>query len=92
MARRLRLGLVALCLAASLGWADADQAVAPLANPPAAAPKTEGDAMSLQGFGAQNPLCREWSDGCAVCLRDAAGAAHCSTPGVACEPTSAACR
>ena len=42
--------------------------------------------LSLQGFGVKNPLCREWGDDCSVCLRDDKDAAHCSTPGIACQP------
>jgi hypothetical protein len=77
----VRLGLVAFGLSASLASAGADEAAAPFSN----------EAVSLQGFGVQNPLCREWSDGCAVCLRDEKGAPRCSTPGIACQPGPIAC-
>lgn len=49
-------------------------------------------SLSLQGYGVQNPLCREWSDGCSICARDDSNAPHCSTPGVACQPASIECR
>jgi hypothetical protein len=84
----VRLGLVAFGFAASLSVAVADEAPAPVPN---LAPVVN-EALSLQGFGAQNPLCREWGDDCSICLRDDKDAAHCSTPGVACQPASIVCR
>ena len=56
---------------------------------PPATPSVED--VSLAGFGAQNADCREWTDSCAICRRDDAGAAHCSTPGIACQPQPIAC-
>jgi hypothetical protein len=50
------------------------------------------EELSLEGFGAKTPACLEWSDGCAVCARDDRQAAHCSTPGIACQPGPIACR
>jgi hypothetical protein len=82
-----RLGVVALWLSSPLSAARADEAANPPVNPPLSA-----EALSLQGFGAQNPLCVEWGDGCSVCLRDDKDAAHCSTPGIACQPAAIACR
>jgi hypothetical protein len=84
----VRLGLAALGFAASLSVAGADEAAAPASNPP----PVVNEALSLQGFGAQNPLCREWGDNCSICLRDDKDAAHCSTPGVACQPAAIVCR
>jgi hypothetical protein len=82
------LGLVALGFAAALSVARADEAAAPAPNPP----PVSNETLSLQGFGAQNPLCREWGDNCSICLRDDKDAAHCSTPGVACQPAAIVCR
>jgi hypothetical protein len=82
-----RFGLIALWLLAPLSLASGDEAASPPANPPLSA-----EALSLQGFGAQNPLCMEWGDSCSVCLRDDKDAAHCSTPGIACQPVAIACR
>jgi hypothetical protein len=82
------LSLAAFAFAASVCLACADEIAAP---PPGPAP-AESETLSLQGFGAKNPLCREWGDGCSVCLRDDKDAAHCSTPGVACQPASIVCR
>ena len=48
-------------------------------------------ASSLQSYAAQNAQCLEWTDACGVCKRDEAGAAHCSTPGIACQPVEIAC-
>jgi hypothetical protein len=50
-----------------------------------------GETDTLESFGAKNPACMEWNDGCATCRRDAAGLAHCSTPGIACQPRDIAC-
>jgi hypothetical protein len=75
-------GLAAFVFAASISLAGADETAAPPQN----------ESLSLQGFGAKNPLCREWSDECSVCLRDDKDAAHCSTPGVACQPAAIICR
>ncbi len=87
-ARRI---LVAVGFAASLSLAGADEAPAPAVNPPAAAPAPL-EGVSLQEFAAQNPLCREWSDGCVICARGDTDAPHCSTPGIACQPESVRCR
>jgi hypothetical protein len=69
----------ALCASATLAAADE-------------APAQAGEQASLEGFAAAAPFCLEWSDGCAVCARDDNNVAHCSTPGVACQPTAIACR
>jgi hypothetical protein len=60
---------------------------------PAAASLPKAEEVSLQGYAAKSPQCLEWSDGCAVCARDAtAGVTHCSTPGIACQPEAIVCR
>ncbi len=82
--------LVAIGFAASLSLAAANEAPAP-ANPPAVVPPP-AEELSLEGFAAQNPLCREWSDGCSICARDDKEAPHCSTPGIACQPETIRCR
>ena len=79
------LALFAL-LGLSLAPAAAD------ARPPGPAAGSSAEEVSLEGFGAGAPLCLEWSDGCAVCARDANQAAHCSTPGIACQPGAIVCR
>jgi len=56
---------------------------------PAAAAPPE---ISLIRFGSDNPACQEWTDGCAVCLRDSGGVIHCSVPGIACQPSANLCR
>ena len=56
-----------------------------------AAPLTPEEG-SLQAFGANKPTCVEWNDSCATCERDSAGAVHCSTPGIACQPREIVCR
>jgi hypothetical protein len=84
----LALGLA--LLAAPAFADDAPPAVAPANPPPAATPSPE--EISLQGFAAASPFCLEWSDGCAVCARDDLAVAHCSTPGIACQPGPISCR
>lgn len=49
------------------------------------------EELSLEAFGAKNPTCLEWNDGCTTCRRDSGGP-HCSTPGIACQPKEAVCR
>ena len=73
-----RLTLLAAALFAAT--AHADQTPAP--NPE--------EQANLQSFAASHPACKEWSDGCAVCMRDEA--VHCSTPGIACQPTEIRCK
>jgi hypothetical protein len=82
------LGLVAFGFAASISLAGADQNAAPPQSPT----PVQNESLSLQGFGAQNSLCREWGDDCSVCLRDDKDAVHCSTPGIACQPAAIVCR
>jgi hypothetical protein len=50
------------------------------------------EEQSLEGFGVENSACVEWNDGCATCRRDAGGVAHCSTPGIACQPVGIVCK
>jgi hypothetical protein len=73
--------MAALC---ALLWLFAAARMTPIGPTPAQAP-------SLQGFGAGDPDCVEWSDGCATCRREADGSAHCSTPGIACQPAAIVC-
>jgi hypothetical protein len=74
-------------LLAGLALARADDA------PATPAPDTTAkEELSLRSFGAAHSACMEWNDGCATCLRDAAGALNCSTRGIACQPQEIACR
>ncbi len=43
--------------------------------------------VSVLAYGAANPACLEWSDGCVTCVRG-----KCSTPGVACQPGEILCK
>jgi len=54
--------------------------------------KPSAEQVSLEGYAATAPLCLEWSDGCATCARDDKNSAHCSTPGIACQPGPIVCR
>ena len=80
--RRPLLALVAcLCLAAP---GRADETSAP--------PTPEATPATVFSFGRDNPTCGEWSNGCQVCTRPAAGEMQCSTPGIACTPGAPVCR
>ena len=48
-------------------------------------------AVSIQGYGDQNKLCQEWTDGCRTCTRPESGDAVCSNPGIACQPKAISC-
>ena len=72
-----------LCLA---GLARADD----LPEVPTSAP--EGAPATVFSFGRDNPTCGEWTNGCQICTRPAAGEMQCSTPGFACTPGAPVCR
>lgn len=55
------------------------------------APLKTSAPVSIQGYGAQNPACREWTNGCVLCVRHE-GRASCSTPGIACTPAGLTCK
>jgi hypothetical protein len=74
-----------LLLALAAAWLFAGPALAEDMIPPPA------EQATLESFGAGEPTCLAWSDGCATCKRDEAGAAHCSTTGIACQPGAIAC-
>ena len=73
--------LACLCLAAP---GRADETSAPSAP--------EGAPATVFSFGRDNPTCGEWTNGCQVCTRPAAGEMQCSTPGIACTPGPPVCR
>ena len=72
-----------LCLA---GLARADDL------PEVPAPPPEGAPATVFSFGRDNPTCGEWTNGCQICTRPAAGEMQCSTPGIACTPGPPVCR
>jgi len=45
----------------------------------------------VMAYGDSHAACLEWGDGCVVCARGADGP-HCSTPGIACQPSETACK
>jgi hypothetical protein len=83
---RIRIFAALLSLSLAVGPTRADET-----NPAATAPPAAPEEKSLQAYGASAPHCIEWSDGCAVCARGSDGVAHCSTPGVACQPGAVIC-
>ena len=86
--RFFRLAAFAACLAALATGANAAGMNTPAPTPTPLTP----EQLSLQGFGAQTPGCLEWGDSCSICKRDEASAAHCSTPGIACQPEAIVCK
>ena len=70
-----------LCLAAP---GRADETSAP--------PTPEATPATVFSFGRDNPTCGEWTNGCQICTRPAAGEMQCSTPGIACTPGAPVCR
>jgi hypothetical protein len=52
----------------------------------------EGAPPTVFSFGRDNPTCGEWTNGCQICMRPAAGEMQCSTPGIACTPGPPVCR
>jgi hypothetical protein len=80
------LAAALLCPTAGLGQDAAQPAPAqPRPEPSETAPD---DAFA---FGRANPDCREWTNTCQACVRDDKGAAQCSTPGIACQPSPSVC-
>jgi hypothetical protein len=79
------VGLISVFSAAALAFADGQPPLAPT-------DALTREQLSLEGFGAANPACLEWNDGCATCRREVSGDAHCSTPGIACQPTELLCK
>lgn len=76
---------IAIPLLVAAGAARADEStLSPLPKPRPAEKR-----ISIQGYGAANPACLEWSDGCQVCVSGAV--AGCSTPGPACTPGRVVC-
>jgi len=65
-----------------------------LADETSAPPASSSDATPATVFscGRDNPACGEWTNGCQVCTRPAAGEMQCSTPGIACTPGPPICR
>jgi len=60
--------------------------------PEVPAPPPEGAPATVFSFGRDNPTCGEWTNGCQICMRPAAGEMQCSTPGIACTPGPPVCR
>jgi hypothetical protein len=85
MVARMSSPLVATLLLLSLAVVPARADETAPASPPSSEEK------SLQGYGLTAPRCAEWTDGCAVCARGGDNVAHCSTPGVACQPGAVVC-
>lgn len=101
------LVLAAALLATPLAAADLpgpdDIAVPAPTTVPAPAPSGDaaGDAAAdaalaaeraaVQAFGAKNPACLAWSDGCVTCQKGDDGKTVCANPGPACLPKATAC-
>ena len=62
-------------------------ATAARADSPKLEPMLPAISTPIQAYGAQNPACLEWTDGCVLCSREG-----CSTPGIACQPGGLVCK
>lgn len=56
-----------------------------------AAEAVAAEEKPAQAYGEDHPACREWTDGCLVCARQADGSAACSMVGTACLPAAVVC-
>ncbi len=61
---------------------------APGTTPPA---RTEPSSIHVHNYGASDPACLRWTDGCRSCSRGANGESLCSNIGIACQPTEVKC-
>jgi hypothetical protein len=75
--RRTCLASIAVALAA---W-----------NIPLRADEANLAAPPIQTYGDTNKNCIEWSDNCRICRMDE-GETHCSTVGIACQPSKIICK
>lgn len=50
------------------------------------------DQPAVQAYGNVNRSCREWTDGCVVCVKNSEDSPSCSTPGIACQPKDVICK
>ncbi len=57
--------------------------------PPSATEATP--SVDVHRYGDADATCREWGNGCQICLRQDDGAIACSTPGIACLPKPTVC-
>jgi hypothetical protein len=81
---RARIAIAIIVYGAAVSGVLADQSKAPSVLPPHPIP--------IQAYGADNPSCLEWTDGCTICAKSEAGAIACSTPGIACQPAGLQCK
>lgn len=81
----LRAACFVIALIGAIGAARADA--------PNAAPLPKPNRVSMEGYGAQNPSCLEWRNGCQVCAAaaTAGGRPACSTQGLACTVGPVVC-
>ena len=64
---------------------------APSVTPAPPETRQATEEKAVQAYGSDNPTCREWTDGCIVCLRGPDPVASCSLPGIACQPRATTC-
>jgi hypothetical protein len=64
------------------------------ADAPEPAPLPKPRSVSMEGYGAENPACLEWTNGCQVCAAagpTTGGKPACSTQGAACTVGPVVC-
>jgi hypothetical protein len=47
---------------------------------------------AVQAYGDVDRSCREWTDGCVICVKTTEAPPSCSTPGIACQPQGVICK
>ena len=89
MRQRILARAMAIALAGGLVLAPAPPVAAqalPVPELPSPSPIAAPAPGTLADSLARHPRCRERTNGCELCIRDASGGVGCSTPGIACQP------
>jgi hypothetical protein len=77
----------------AVAWLHAVAAAAQ--DPPATTSPPAGTgsraSMHVHNYGALDPTCLRWTDGCRTCGRGTEGEATCSNIGIACQPAEVKC-
>ena len=62
------------------------------ADAPVMQPLRKPAPVFIHTWGGDHSNCAEWTNSCVICQRNEAGAAACSTPGIACQPRDIVCK
>jgi len=83
----LRTHFIAGAVALQVAVVYAGPCLAADLDTPATRPPAVSTTEPIHRYGAHNPKCLEWTDGCVVCTKDG-----CSNTGIACQPKEISCR